>query len=104
MKKRLFFSVLLGLIIPVSVVCQRIPSIPTVVDFSNSYVGNVKSCKYVIKFPYSEGRDLPSDEERVRYVNISRSGLEKEYHFSNGSTKSQTIVQNAGVDIVRVSI
>jgi len=96
MKTRLFFFVLLGLIIPVSVVCQRIPSIPTVVDFSESYVGNVKSCKDVIKFPYSEGRDLPSDEERVRYVNISRSGMEEETIFQDGSTMSQTIVQNAG--------
>ena len=56
----------------------------------------MKSCKDVIKFPYSEGRDLPSDEERVMYINISRSGMEKEYRFSNGSTKSQTIVQNVG--------
>lgn len=81
MKTRLFFFVLLGLIIPVSVVCQ-----PSADVFS--VVGNVKNCKNVIKYY--------SGDEIWNSVSISRSGLEKEYHFSDGSTKSQTIVQNAG--------
>ena len=81
MKTRLFFFVFLGLIIPVSVVCQ-----PSADVFS--VVGNVKNCKNVIKYY--------SGDEIWNSVSISRSGLEKEYHFSDGSTKSQTIVQNAG--------
>jgi len=91
MKKRLFFSILLGLLIPISVLCQ-----PSVVEFPGSFVGNVKSCKSVIKFPISEGRHLPSGEERVIYFNISRSGMEEETIYPDGSKTSQTIVQKTG--------